>query len=423
MSWNMLRRRAVGNLLGQLVPARLLLGAEVGAVEQLLQAEDLDALLAGVLDERQVLVDHPLLDVVGGSLERDVRLDLDQAAADDSRHGRKVPQSRTGRSGSMSGASAASGDDCHEDDARDAVYRHRVREPVPARVGAADRVGFEHHARLRGGLGRRGREDHRHAPGRSTSRARRPSSCGRRPTATAMSMEKRPNSALHSSWNWELISDKPLDWWLPRLRRIKDAFPHKVLVASIMAGSEDDKEVNHWRELAVACQEQGVDAFELNLSCPHMDRVDMGSNIGKNVQLIDTVVRAVKEVARKPVWVKLTPTTTNIAKEAEAAFNGGRRRDLLVQHVHVAAADRSRVARVRVQRRRQGVVRRPRRTGDPAAVAGQDGADDDGVPGAELFGDRRDLGFLAGAELLPARLRHGAGLHRGDARSRDRART
>jgi len=138
-----------------------------------------------------------------------------------------------------------------------------------------------------------------------------------------VSMEKRANTALHSSWNWELISDKPLDWWLPRLRRIKEAFPHKVLVASIMAGSEDENELNHWRELATACQEQGVDAFELNLSCPHMDRVDMGSNIGKNVQLIDTVVRAVKEVAKRPVWVKLTPTTTNIAKEAEAAFKAG----------------------------------------------------------------------------------------------------
>ena len=90
-----------------------------------------------------------------------------------------------------------------------------------------------------------------------------------------------------------------------------------------MAGSENDREINHWRELATACQEQGVDAFELNLSCPHMDRVDMGSNIGKNVQLIETVVRAVKDVARKPVWVKLTPTTTNIAKEAEAAFRAG----------------------------------------------------------------------------------------------------
>src|SRR3954465_2381347 len=138
-----------------------------------------------------------------------------------------------------------------------------------------------------------------------------------------ISMEKGGGTALHSSWNWELISDKPLDWWLPRLRRIKQAFPHKVLVASIMAGSEDARERNHGGELTVACQEQGVDAFELNLSCPHMDRVDMGSNIGKNVQLIDTVVRAGKEVARKPVWVKLTPTTTNIAKEAEAAFTAG----------------------------------------------------------------------------------------------------
>jgi dihydroorotate dehydrogenase len=138
-----------------------------------------------------------------------------------------------------------------------------------------------------------------------------------------ISMEKRANTALHSSWNWELISDKPLEWWLPRLRRIKQAFPHKVLVASIMAGSEDEREINHWRELTVACQGEGVDAFELNLSCPHMDRVDMGSNIGKNCALIDTVVRAVKEVAKKPVWVKLTPTTTNISKEAEAAFAAG----------------------------------------------------------------------------------------------------
>src|SRR5262249_23699361 len=138
-----------------------------------------------------------------------------------------------------------------------------------------------------------------------------------------ISMEKRTNTALHSSWNWELISDKPVDWWLPRLRRIKQAFPHKVLVASIMAGSEDEQEINHWRELVVACQGEGVDAFELNLSWPHMDRVDRGSNIGKNGALIDTVVRAVKGVAKRPVWVKLTPTTTNIAKEAEAAFNAG----------------------------------------------------------------------------------------------------
>ena len=71
-------------------------------------------------------------------------------------------------------------------------------------------------------------------------------------------MKKRPGAALHSSWNWELISDKTLDWWVPRLGRIKKAFPDRILVASIMAGSGNDTELRHWQELAVACQEQAL---------------------------------------------------------------------------------------------------------------------------------------------------------------------
>lgn len=138
-----------------------------------------------------------------------------------------------------------------------------------------------------------------------------------------ISMKKRPNTALHSSWNWELISDRPLDWWLPNLERIKKEWPNRVLVASIMAGSGSDTELRHWQTLASACQEAGVDAFELNLSCPHMDRKDMGSNIGKDQGLISVVTQAVKQVAKIPIWAKLTPSTTDIALEARAAFAGG----------------------------------------------------------------------------------------------------
>jgi dihydropyrimidine dehydrogenase (NAD+) subunit PreA len=138
-----------------------------------------------------------------------------------------------------------------------------------------------------------------------------------------LSMEKRPNSTLHSSWNWELISDKPLDWWVPRIGKIKKAFPHKVLVASIMAGSGSDRELANWQTLAKACQDEGADAFELNLSCPHMDRQDMGSNIGQDAALISVVTQAVKEVARVPIWCKLTPSTTDIVAEARGSFAGG----------------------------------------------------------------------------------------------------
>src|SRR5215212_6516218 len=143
------------------------------------------------------------------------------------------------------------------------------------------------------------------------------------PDSPQMSMRKRPGTALHSSWNWELISDKPLDWWIPRIGRIKQAHPTRILIASIMAGSGSDEELSHWQTLAKACQAEGADALELNLSCPHMDRKDMGSNIGKDTELISIVAQAVKEVARVPVWAKLTPSTTDIVVEARGAFLGG----------------------------------------------------------------------------------------------------
>jgi len=141
--------------------------------------------------------------------------------------------------------------------------------------------------------------------------------------SSRLSMNKRPGAALHSSWNWELISDKTLDWWVPRLGRIKRAFPDRVLVASIMAGSGSDTELRCWQQLAVACQEQGCDALELNLSCPHMDRPDMGSNVGRDKELVSIVTKIVKDVATVPVWAKLTPSTTDIVLEARGAFLGG----------------------------------------------------------------------------------------------------
>jgi dihydropyrimidine dehydrogenase (NAD+) subunit PreA len=138
-----------------------------------------------------------------------------------------------------------------------------------------------------------------------------------------LSMNKRPSTTLMASWNWELISDKTVDWWLPKIESIKKAHPDKVLIASIMAGSGSDKELHNWQELTRGVQDAGADGLELNFSCPHMDRIDMGSNVGKDKVLCSVVTMAVKEVAKVPVWVKLTPATANIVEEAEASFRGG----------------------------------------------------------------------------------------------------
>jgi dihydropyrimidine dehydrogenase (NAD+) subunit PreA len=138
-----------------------------------------------------------------------------------------------------------------------------------------------------------------------------------------VSMAKRPDTTLMASWNWELISDKPMDWWLPKLENIKRAWPNRVLVASIMAGSGNDKELGAWQTLVQGVQDAGADAIELNFSCPHMDRVDMGANVGKDPVLCSVSTQAVKAVATVPVWVKLTPATANIVDEARATFLGG----------------------------------------------------------------------------------------------------
>ena len=241
------------------------------------------------------------------------------------------------------------------------------------------------------------------------------------PDTATVSMKKRPDAALHSSWNWELISDKPLDWWEPRIRRIKDAFPDRVLIASIMAGSGNDKELGHWQTLAKACQEAGADGLELNFSCPHMDRKDMGSNIGKDQGLCSVVTEAVKEVRHRTGVVQAHAGDRRHRGRGGCLFPRRCRRDRVVQYLPVAAVDRSGDAGVRDQRRRLRFQRRTRRAGDSSAGARQDGAADHGVSGPEFFRHRRYFRHVTGAELLPARLRHGAGVHGRHARPRDRA--
>jgi dihydropyrimidine dehydrogenase (NAD+) subunit PreA len=90
-----------------------------------------------------------------------------------------------------------------------------------------------------------------------------------------------------------------------------------------MAGSGGHTELQSCQRRARVSQRAGVDGRELNFSCPHMDRVDMGANVGKDPVLCSVSTQAVKAVARVPVWVKLTPATADIVEEARASFLGG----------------------------------------------------------------------------------------------------
>ncbi|MBT9385445.1 tRNA-dihydrouridine synthase [Pseudooceanicola sp. CBS1P-1] len=138
-----------------------------------------------------------------------------------------------------------------------------------------------------------------------------------------VSRNKRANTVSHSSWNWELISDQPLEQWLPDLKEIKEAYPDRMVIASIMAGAGSAEEMKNWQTLATSVIGVGCDALELNLSCPHMDRKDMGAHIANDEAVIRSVLKAVKEVVDVPVWVKLTPSTSSFVEAAGVAYDAG----------------------------------------------------------------------------------------------------
>jgi len=76
----------------------------------------------------------------------------------------------------------------------------------------------------------------------------------------------------------------------------------------------------------VACGEalaamDGVDALEMNVSCPNIKAG--GIEFGTDPRVLGGLVRACRPVVRKPLWVKLTPNTSDIVALARACADNG----------------------------------------------------------------------------------------------------
>ncbi len=120
--------------------------------------------------------------------------------------------------------------------------------------------------------------------------------------------------------NIELISDRPFDIWLEEFRKCKAEHPEGVLIASVM----EEFNENNWKEMIQRCEESGVDAFELNFSCPHgMPERKMGGAMGQDPEILGQVCEWVMSAATKPVWAKMTPNITHIEEPTRAALAAG----------------------------------------------------------------------------------------------------
>jgi len=88
------------------------------------------------------------------------------------------------------------------------------------------------------------------------------------------------------------------------------------VIASVFGCSEGD-----YAEAAGRAEEAGVNALELNVSCPHVEEV--GKQIGQDPDAVASVTASVRSRVKLPIFVKLTPNVTDIAKIAKRAVEAG----------------------------------------------------------------------------------------------------
>ncbi len=88
------------------------------------------------------------------------------------------------------------------------------------------------------------------------------------------------------------------------------------VIANVAGKSEDE-----FPELVAQLEPvEGVDAIELNLSCPN---VSGGTDFATRPEVTERVVRRCRDGSSKPLFAKLTPNVTDIVSIADAARVGG----------------------------------------------------------------------------------------------------
>ncbi|MGB6973159.1 MAG: NAD-dependent dihydropyrimidine dehydrogenase subunit PreA [Terracidiphilus sp.] len=116
--------------------------------------------------------------------------------------------------------------------------------------------------------------------------------------------------------NIELISDRSIEINLREIAEVKKRYPQHAVIASLMVASNREA----WHEIVARSEDAGADGLELNFGCPHgMSERGMGAAVGQVPEYAQMITEWVKEKARTPVLVKLTPNITDVRTVARAA--------------------------------------------------------------------------------------------------------
>ena len=107
--------------------------------------------------------------------------------------------------------------------------------------------------------------------------------------------------------------DKVIEVELPKLRQVFN----KPTMANV-SGFSLHEYVETVRKLDT---QSDIGWFEVNISCPNVH--GGGMSFGTSPEMAETVTRAVRDVTKKPIIIKLSPNVTDIVSIAKACEAGG----------------------------------------------------------------------------------------------------
>jgi dihydroorotate dehydrogenase (NAD+) catalytic subunit len=107
--------------------------------------------------------------------------------------------------------------------------------------------------------------------------------------------------------------DHVIKYELPELKKIF----HKQVIANIAATTIEDyisliKKLNDCAMIAI---------FEINISCPNVEKGDL--KFDTDPVALASLIKAIKPISRKPIYVKLSPQVTDIVLMAKTAETAG----------------------------------------------------------------------------------------------------
>lgn len=133
----------------------------------------------------------------------------------------------------------------------------------------------------------------------------------------------RPGPGLVGLQNTDLLSERHIHEVAEDISWLKNRLPEKRIIASLMGRTREE-----WQELVKISEQAGADIIEASISCPQgavlEGEVSQGWMVSQDPHLTEKVTRWVVEGRRKtPVYVKLSPSVTDIVSIGKAVERGG----------------------------------------------------------------------------------------------------